>query len=538
MAESVSAGNFDREPGYTYPATSGPYAPKPFKPQQYMVCRTVDTITVDGKMNETSWKNAEWTNLFGHIYKKGYKKPFLATRAKMLWDDTNFYAAVELEEPNLMGHVIDNDAEIYDDNDIEMFIDFDSDSQNYIELEFNCLGTVWDMLLPKEYNRGGIPFSHPKIPQSRPWDLEGMRVAVKVDGSLNYPHDTDSSWTIEISMPWESLQKTSRTEQKLNRNGSYFRVNFSRVQHPWPKDVWPVEDWKNRGGPCWDWTWSPNLVYNMHSCESWGRVILLDHTVLESPYSNKETAFSFVDPPPPPKKPRLGSMVKIKGGTYLIGPDYSDPDASPQGEVTVDDYYIDRYEVTIGGYVNFLNAVRDDKYYEEDMADPDMCGIVKDNDGKYSAVSGKELYPIVFVSIEGALAYAQWAGKRLPTEYEWEIAAGGNNGHRYPWGNESPDPGRVNYNYYTGHTTPVGSFEKGKTPEGIYDMAGNVWELIDGKWSGYPWNEQAQKSLANAQLMRGGSWVTSGENLDTTYRDAVKGQWSAMVGFRCAKDAD
>ena len=155
-------------------------------------------------------------------------------------------------------------------------------------------------------------------------------------------------------------------------------------------------------------------------------------------------------------------MVKIKGGAYTIGPDYTDREASPQGEVTVDDFYIDRYEVTIGEYVKFLNAVNEDQFYEEDMADPDMCGIVKEEDGKYAAVPGKELYPVVFVRVEGAQAYAQWAGKRLPTEFEWEIAAGGKKGRLYPWGNDDPDPSRANYNYYIGHTTPVGSFKKGK----------------------------------------------------------------------------
>ena len=205
----VYTGNIEREPGFAYPVITHHDKPKPFKPDQYVVCRTVGPIAVDGSMDESSWMNAEWSNRFGHIFMEGYQKPFLATRVKMLWDDENLYAVAELEEPNLLGHMIEKDTEMYLDNDIELFIDVDNDSQDYIELEFNCLGTIWDMFLPKEYNRGGIPFSHPNVENSQPWDLEGMLVAVRVDGSLNYPFDTDKNWIIEISLPWKSRTAVS-----------------------------------------------------------------------------------------------------------------------------------------------------------------------------------------------------------------------------------------------------------------------------------------------------------------------------------------
>ena len=531
----VFSANFDREPGFEYLVITEPYTPKPHKPKQYVIYRTVDRIIVDGKMDESSWVNADWTNRFDHLLMVGYQKPFLSTRAKMLWDENNLYLAVELEEPNLLGHVIINDDEIYDDNDIEFFIDVDNDSQNYIELEFNCLGTVWDMYLYKEYARGGLPFSHPKMPESKPWDLEGMLVAVQMDGSINYPFDTDRGWTIEISIPWESLQKTSRTEEKLNRNGSFFRLNMSRVQHPWPRDVWPIMDWKNRGGPCWDWTWSPNLVYNMHSIESFSRIILSERTVLQSRDMELENAFPFAEPPEPRKKPHVGSMVKIKGGKYSIGPDFSDPDASPEGSVTLNDFYIDRYEVTIGEFVKFLNTGGKDEHYHIDMGNTDLCGVVKKGEGQYEAVPGKEYYPIVFVTLDAAKEYAKWVGKRLPTEYEWEAAARGKNARLYPWGNKPATPDRANYNYIVGYPTQVGSYEKGKTPEGIYDMAGNVWELIDGKWEEYPWCKDS-KGRTGSTIMRGGSWVTTALNLKSTYRNGTKSGRCAMFGFRCAKD--
>ncbi|MCE5250915.1 SUMF1/EgtB/PvdO family nonheme iron enzyme [bacterium] len=531
-------GAMEREPGFSYPVITVPYKPVPFKPKQYIVYRTIGPVVIDGALDETSWENAPWTDRFGHIFMEGYRKPFLATRAKMLWDDTNLYAAVELEEPNLLGHMFEKDTEMYLDNDIEMFIDVDGDSQDYIELEFNCLGTLWDMLLPKEYNRGGIPLSHPKIDQSPPWDLEGMRIAVRVDGTLNYPFDTDKNWVIEISIPWKSLQKTSRTGEKLDRGGSSFRLNFSRVEHPWPRDVWPITDWENRGGPGFDWTWSQNLVYNMHSGESWGRVILSERTVLQAPDVNLEHAFPFVEPPESRAVRRAGGMVKIKGGTYTIGPDSSDPVASPAGTVTVKDFYIDRCEVTVGEFAAFLNASGGAEWYVEDMANPDFCGIVKTTDGKYAVVPGRDMYPVTLVKQGAARAYAAWAGKRLPTEFEWEIAARGSEGRLYPWGNEPPDDSRANFDYRVGYTTPVGSYEKGKTPLGVYDMAGNVWEFVDGTWSEYAWDKKPETPRTSGNLMRGGSWVTPAVNLRSTYRDGQKGEFTPMAGFRCAKDAE
>ena len=92
------------------------------------------------------------------------------------------------------------------------------------------------------------------------------------------------------------------------------------MRHTWPK-VWPIVDWNNRGVASHDWTWSQNLVYNMHSCESWGRVILSDRTVIQLPDAQLEEAYGFVPPPPAEGTPKPGSMARIPGGLYTIGPD-------------------------------------------------------------------------------------------------------------------------------------------------------------------------------------------------------------------------
>ena len=192
---------------------------------------------------------------------------------------------------------------------------------------------------------------------------------------------------------------------------------MSRVEYPWPKDVWPIIDWNSRGD-CWDWTWTPNLAYDMHVPECWGRVILSDRTVLQYKDITLENAFPFVLTSRHRKKLKVGSMVSIKGGSYTIGPDITDPETSSEGTVAISDFFTDQYEVTIGEYAQFLNAGGNDEHYMEDMADPDLCGIVKQCEGRYTVVPGKELYPIVYMMPESAQTYAEWAGKRLPTEFE------------------------------------------------------------------------------------------------------------------------
>lgn len=539
----VEPANFDREPGYSYPVDSKPYTPKPHKPRQYVLYRAVDPIIVDGSLNEKSWAYAEWTNTFDHILStRGYTKPFLATRAKMLWDSERLYIGAEMEEPNLVGHAVPPRVTVICvDNDFEIFIDTDGDAQNYIELQFNVLGSVQDIFFRKEYQRGGIPMGWPQHlydrPYSPPWELAGLRAAVRAEGSINYPLDTDRGWTLEVSIPLKSLRETSPGGEGLAREGSCMRVGFSRVEYPGPKKEWPIVDWEHRGA-CWDWTWTPNLAYDMHVPECWGRVLLSGRTVLDYKDETLEHAFPFIQPPVLSRKPDIGSMVKIRGGTYTVGPDITDPEDSPAGAVTVNDFFIDRYEVTIVEFARFLNAGGNDSHYMADMADPDFCGIVKRGAGNYAVVPGKEYYPIVYVRPESAQAYASWAGKRLPGEYEWEIAARGRDMRLYPWGDQPPEPGLANYDHHVGHTAPVGSYEKGKTPEGVYDMAGNVWELLEGNWTEYPWGRKIAGMPEGRQLMRGGSWVTPAANIGSTYRSAMKySGWAAMVGFRCAKDA-
>ena len=455
-----------------------------------------------------------------------------------MWDNENLYFAGVIEDPRIYAHIATNDTIVCRESDFEIFFDVDSDARNYVEIEFNAIGTIWDMTYAKELDKGALPKSWRWIPGSEPWDVEGIQLGVRVDGTLNYPNDVDEEWTFECSIPWSTLQERSLTGEKLNQRGSSMRMNFSRVQSV-IHDQWPIDEWTQVSSV--DWLWSPMLTYRAHVTECFGRVIVSDRTVIQYRDEEMENAFPFVDPPKAPRNPKLGSMVKFKGGTYTIGPDEDDPSgASPKGTVTVDAFYMDRYEVTIGEYAGFLSAGAHDDFYYEDMVDPDWCGIIKQGSGKYKVVPGKENYPVVLVDVEGAKAYAEWAGKRLPTEYEWEIAARGGTERLYPWGNEPLDITKANYDYHIGHAVQVGSYPDGRTPEGLYDMAGNVNEIIDQEWAEYPWGNiriDAQKPCT-LPMCRGGAWTAQPLKLKTTHRDVRKHFYkSPFTGFRCAKDA-
>jgi formylglycine-generating enzyme required for sulfatase activity len=250
-----------------------------------------------------------------------------------------------------------------------------------------------------------------------------------------------------------------------------------------------------------------------------------------------EGAFPIVGAPEPAAAAELGSMVRIPGGKYTLGPDIGDPfGIAPQGETELKAFEMDRYPVTIGEFAGFLNSGGQDEHFYRDMPHPDFCGIVQRAEGRYDVVPGRELYPVCFVSWAAATAYAAWAGKRLPREFEWEATARGLTQRTYPWGDEPLDADRANHAYNVGHTTPVGSYEAGRTPEGVYDLAGNVKEWTQEQWAPYPWGNTPDAPIGG-QIVRGGAWTTSPVSMVSCNRDTHgPTQPAPFVGFRCARD--
>ena len=193
----------------------------PFAPRT-SICRRIEAdIQVDGLLDEDGWKKAEWSDDFVDIQGGLKPQPPLRTRVKMLWDDRYFYIGAELEETHIWANLTKRDSIIFFDNDFEVFIDPDGDSHRYYELEINALGTVWDLFLDRPYRDNGQAIHS--------WDIQGLKTAVRIDGTVNNPRDIDRSWTVEIALPWEVLKECAAGGEPA-REGDVWRVNFSRVE--------------------------------------------------------------------------------------------------------------------------------------------------------------------------------------------------------------------------------------------------------------------------------------------------------------------
>lgn len=243
----------------------------------------------------------------------------------------------------------------------------------------------------------------------------------------------------------------------------------------------------------------------------------------------------------------LESSVVIPAGKFLMGTDLKNADAAshPQHSVALPEYRMDKYLVTNAQYARFVAAT----------------GHRVPSDWKSGKIQrGMLLYPVTLVNWFDAVAYAKWAGKRLPTEAEWEKAARGTDGRRWPWGNEM-SPTRLNTYYNVGSATDVTTYANGVSPYGLFDMAGNVDEWVADDFVPYPGTDADATvfkgkvaKVADAQdramkitdmvevnkqykVLRGGSWkgdpfATASYHRDYSWPNLA----SDFYGFRCASD--
>lgn len=226
------------------------------------------------------------------------------------------------------------------------------------------------------------------------------------------------------------------------------------------------------------------------------------------------------------------NMIAIPGGEYTIGRnggDFFDPYESPQHTVTLRPFYIDKTEVTNADYQKFVEATG----HPAPSSWPN---------GRLEP--GKELFPVTGVTLADAEAYATWAGKRLPTEAEWEVAAHGKTPSIFPWGNTF-DPSRANVRASgLGVPVRVGTYPAGASPFGVLDMTGNVWEWTASEAGLYPGSTQKPPSWdkplpdgVKLQIIRGGAFTEETKRCTVTYRNWVPSDFRAReLGFRCAKD--
>jgi formylglycine-generating enzyme required for sulfatase activity len=226
-------------------------------------------------------------------------------------------------------------------------------------------------------------------------------------------------------------------------------------------------------------------------------------------------------PAPPPT-----GMVYVPGGNFMMGRDEKDGGDEyerPAHKITVKPFFMDQYEVTNEDYAKFVKAT--DHHAPSNWLN-----------GNYAAGAARK--PVTGVTWDDATAYAKWAGKRLPTEEEWEFAARGTDGRLYPWGNDW-SAGLANAEGASDGTVDVGTY-KGTSPFGAYDMVGNAWQWTASKMTAYPGGSiPGQNAGANLRVIRGGTYASKASQATATYRRG----WPATgadnynnTGFRCVED--
>ncbi len=235
----------------------------------------------------------------------------------------------------------------------------------------------------------------------------------------------------------------------------------------------------------------------------------------------------------------LKTMIHIPAGVFIMGTDSfrSNEGDRPAHRVDLSSYWIDKYPVTNAEYARFVVM----RHYR-----PPLNWV----DGKIP--SGTEDHPVTLVSWYNARDYCAWVGKRLPSEAEWEKAARGDDGRRWPWGNRM-DASRLNTYYQVGHTTAVQAYPQGKSVYGVMDMSGNVSEWVFDQFKPYlskrPSGAQHVKAKQDQftgagredveraiyRVMRGGSWKSDPFSTEIYHRNySLPNLASDFYGFRCA----
>ncbi|MFC4858991.1 ergothioneine biosynthesis protein EgtB [Actinophytocola glycyrrhizae] len=271
-------------------------------------------------------------------------------------------------------------------------------------------------------------------------------------------------------------------------------------------------------------------------------------------------------PPPPPGRPLPTAEVLVPAGPFTMGTSidaWALDNERPAHDVHVDAFFIDTAPVTNEQYLAFVAAggYEDQRFWSEegwayrvkaDLTAPrfwvrDGAGWLRDRFGHTESIPPDE--PVVHVCFHEALAYATWAGRRLPTEPEWEKAArfdpATGRSRRFPWGDL--DPGQEHANLGQRHLSPapVGAYPGGVSPLGVHQLIGDVWEWVDTGFHGYPgfeafpYREYSEVFFGgDYKMLRGGSFGTDPAACRATFRNwdhPIRRQ--IFAGFRCARDA-
>lgn len=231
------------------------------------VCQRAEgTIVVDGRLEESTWRKAAPLSPLRDL--SGGAAAYSAD-IRMAYDDEFLYIGAVLPAKTLRASQTKRDSIIYHDDDFEVFIDPTGTGRNYLELEINALGTVWDLFLTAPYRAGAACVA------LHDWDIKGLRSAVTLQGTLNAGEGDDTSWTVELAWPWASITGLSELPRKGRppAPGTEIRMNFSRVDHP------SGAPFGTPGYAEVNSVWAPTRQATIHAPEHWGRVRLSERPV-------------------------------------------------------------------------------------------------------------------------------------------------------------------------------------------------------------------------------------------------------------------
>jgi hypothetical protein len=245
--------------------------------------RTRRPIQVDGHLDKRAWQQAIKSPRFVDMVTG--EPGIFDTRAATLWDDEFLYIAFWIEEPNVEAHLSERDSLIFNENDVELFID---GGDCYYELELNALGTIYEVFFiwQDAYQRGSrfdmpefdllsrqaLSFggnfdrdaqsfwwgTHPRKCRWAflDWDFPGLQAAVQIDGKLNDPTVRDQGWTVELALPWAGMKWLANGRSLPPKDGDEWRLFFGRFQKLMPSGI--------ELNPHPAWVWSPHGIYDTH----------------------------------------------------------------------------------------------------------------------------------------------------------------------------------------------------------------------------------------------------------------------------------
>jgi formylglycine-generating enzyme required for sulfatase activity len=390
----------------------------------------------------------------------------------------------------------------------------DSVTSEWVEREFLFASNLKRKIIPLLYRRCDLPLSYVNLNYV---DVQGENYAQNFNVLLRALDIDTTSSILPSPLPKRSSRGTSRT-RNIALAGVGILIVFVLIASPFIKGMLVP-------GP------SPTIP--METMQEMTASIPTS-TTLEPNLPPAEEVTSTVTSSPT-EIYGIAGMVLVPEGIFTMGDNNRDVGEGPAHSVYLDAYYIDRYEVTNEQYMDCV---------DEKKCDWPANISSKTRPGYYGNPEFGD-FPVIYVSWDMARAFCTWRGVRLPTEAEWEKAARGVDSRSYPWGETDVDCSRANYNACGGDTVEVGSYESGKSPYEMYDMAGNVWEWV-ADW----YQEDYYATLGNnpsnppgpaagsERVIRGGSWTNTPNTISTTIRNSSDpSKIYNIVGFRCAMDA-